>query len=515
MTLPRFFARTAAAIDLVTTDGAVGARDLLQNAHATISLHNDDEPGFLISVNLAARLFPAVQLVADDPALTTGAELARSINPAIEFGPPAPGAVTVTIRHGADTGPDNRGGGTIDVRADGWNVHVDQPDISDVRPHPAASMMAGTLGVAEAFRYVFADVLPHPRTGPIPTGWNLLDLHSPHDRAPVDTQVDLGTVHLAGAGAVGQAAVATLAAWPQLSGTIVPVDPDTVDLSNLQRYLLTDDTSVDSAKTDIVTTALADTGLTVDPQPVRWNASHAEQAPTVMVALDSAEDRIAVQAGLPGTIYNAYTGRHDLGWSRHERLGTDPCLTCLYLPTGPTPSRTAQVADALEEPETRVALYYAHDIPIGQPLPRPAVPNGNADWAERSILNDVAERHGLPEPDVVAHAHTHIDRFYTGAVCGGALLPLPRERAAVLPLPHASAAAGIMLAVQTIVAAAPTLRPHRSASIGARLDLLTRPTPYPSQSGVARECICGDPDYRDAHDSIWSATAKDAVPEDR
>lgn len=193
-----------------------------------------------MSVNLAARLFPTMDLYADDgDALTRAIDLASAINPDVELGPPRPDARTVTIRHGATADIHPASADVVDVLADGWNVYVDQPGTAHTPAHPAAAMMAGVLGVAEAFRHIFADVLPRPRTAATPTGWNLLDLAGPHQRAPVEVPVDLGTLHLAGAGAVGQAAVATLAAWPNLTGALVSVDPDTVELSNLQRYVLT------------------------------------------------------------------------------------------------------------------------------------------------------------------------------------------------------------------------------------------------------------------------------------
>ena len=508
MTLPRFFSRTAAAIDMIIGDGAEAARARLGRSHVTISLHDGGhEAGFTMSVNLAARLFPAMDLQAGGDALTQALDLARAINPDVEFGPPPPNARTVTIRHGATADIHPASADIVDVSADGWNVRVDQPGTAHTPAHPAAAMMAGVLGVAEAFRHIFADVLPHPRTAATPTGWNLLDFDAPHHRAPVEIPVDLGTLHLAGAGAVGQAAVATLAAWPHLTGTLVPVDPDTVELSNLQRYILTLDTSVDEPKTDMVAAALSDTAITADPRQVRWDACHSAEARRVMVALDTARDRIGVQAGLPGAVYNAYTGQHDLGWSRHEHFGTDACLTCLYLPTSPAPSRTAQVADALAEPEPRIALYYVTNAPVGEPLPRAALASlqgTESAWAERSLLDDIATRHDLPDDRTDIYRHAHIDRFYGQAVCGGTLLPVPHAQAAVLPLPHVSAAAGIMLAVQTVASTSDTLRPHLSAIPAGRLDLLTRPTPYIAPMARTPGCICDDPDYRDIHRARWA-----------
>ena len=68
------------------------------------------------------------------------------------------------------------------------------------------------------------------------------------------------------------------------------------------------------------------------------------KSPVIQIALDYptieeavAMARIGIQAGLPLRIYNAFTGPLDLGWSRHERFGDEPCLACLYWPTGTFP----------------------------------------------------------------------------------------------------------------------------------------------------------------------------------
>ncbi|MFX7902704.1 hypothetical protein ABTK34_19770, partial [Acinetobacter baumannii] len=53
----------------------------------------------------------------------------------------------------------------------------------------------------------------------------------------------------------------------------------------------------------------------------------------VAVALDTAEDRIALQASLPKWIVNAWTQDVDLGVSRHNFADGGACLACLYLPT--------------------------------------------------------------------------------------------------------------------------------------------------------------------------------------
>ena len=71
-------------------------------------------------------------------------------------------------------------------------------------------MAAAALGMGELFRALFADRLPQGRTDPAPFAISLLTLDKPSEAPPVPLEVELGTVHLAGCGAVGQAFVAAL-----------------------------------------------------------------------------------------------------------------------------------------------------------------------------------------------------------------------------------------------------------------------------------------------------------------
>jgi hypothetical protein len=54
----------------------------------------------------------------------------------------------------------------------------------------------------------------------------------------------------------------------------------------------------------------------------------------VLLAVDSAADRIAAQAALPRWIANAWTQPENIGVSRHSFLGEAPCVACLYMPQG-------------------------------------------------------------------------------------------------------------------------------------------------------------------------------------
>ncbi len=264
------------------------------------------------------------------------------------------------------------------------------------------------MGVGELFRVVFADELgAHGRSGSRPAAFNLVTLAEPLGGLPLAADVDVGEFRLVGAGAIGQAAAHTLAV-AGARGSIVAVDPEKVALSNLQRYVLTTDADVGAVKVDLLRDRLAASGLEVDPVPSEWHAGLVEAQRPTLVALDSAEARLGVQSSLPGPIYNAWTQPADVGWSRHERFGDEPCLACLYWPDHQSPSRHEQIAAAFRQHPLRVLAYLVHRaIPIGltasEPLlvPRRDARRGHEPEGCQDLWRDLAQGNRdlrLPRP---------------------------------------------------------------------------------------------------------------------
>ena len=148
----------------------------------------------------------------------------------------------------------------------------------------------------------------------------------------------LNRVHLVGAGAIGQAMVYALSLLP-VTGALIVIEPECLSVSNLQRYVLAFDDDVGISKSTLVSRALKQPTLEVICYDPLWGTDpqFMHDLQTVCVGVDTAAARIGIQAGLPRHIYNAWTQPADIGWSRHERFGDDPCLACLYVPSGLRP----------------------------------------------------------------------------------------------------------------------------------------------------------------------------------
>jgi hypothetical protein len=521
MTLPRFLGRIADAAGPLLTGldrSAIGTH----LEQTTVALRIGDAaslsghiPGFLLTVNLAARLYP--NLLVDAPATVRAEaeELARAINPGIHVLGASDSEVEAEIVWDEGT-PSAR---TITVACDGWVLAIDEEGRGSEPCVPVVAMAAAAIAMGEVFRVVFAPQLEHGRAAPTPRALDLVTLAEPNpaDPTPALAAVDLGRVHLAGCGAIGEAAVAALAELA-VSGNLVAVDHEAIDSGNLQRYVLARDSDESVTKTALVERALAESELVVDPVTTRWgdDGRSGPGAETVLAALDTKEDRIGLQASIPRELYNAWTSPDDLGVSRHERFGEEPCLACLLWPRATSPNRSELIAQALRQHELRVLAYLAHRLPVGMPLPdgaaqgsfRLPVPDDAGAWSQRSLLADVGADFGLGPAELQPFMNMNVDQLYRDGICAGMLMH-PDGSAATeaisVPLAHQSALAGILLATSLLVSRVPELRDRRPPLSQARYDVLRDGRQHLPLSATRRpECFCHDADFVDAYNKLWN-----------
>jgi hypothetical protein len=531
-----------------------------REAHHTLELLTD----------LLARLYPRLAIVplpsserddCDGVARTSTTSLAETlrgratvINPRIELtssledatvlvviGMTAPRPVAPSATAALSDGAAEDGGRpqTIYAGSSGWNARLSahMPVGSGRSENPFGAGTAACLAAAVVFRTVFAAELglAEPSVssaGPVPewTNLSLLELQVSTNAGPVAAPdvsmptrveavrgVDIGESFLVGAGAIGEAVIWALARMPRLEGTLHVVDDEAVELSNLQRYVLTTQESVGQPKVDIASheftkavesSESARKAVAVVPQPTTWGAFlEARDDYTldrVLLALDSAEDRMAAQASLPRWIANAWTQPDNLGVSRHDFLGEGPCVCCLYFPTGPRKSKDVLYTEALrcttqaELMEVRLLLY-----------------NGRA--IGRDFILRAADRLGVPADDLLPFAHLSLDEFYVSALCAGLVLRLGGQigegRPAEVPMAFQSALAGILLAAELVTDAAgirPQALPARTEIDLVRMDFLA-PGELRLSSPMAKHpsglCICQDLAFQDRYRAKYAVGA--------
>jgi hypothetical protein len=521
MSLARFYSRINEAISPLLSgiddlEAFLSERIVCLEAPDDLEAHPVHLAGFVLATNLCARLYPRLRLIGPDRVVSQCRSVIEQINPLCEVEAKLDechGGLSWAVRPSRDN--------FVVVAPVGWEVQVDLEDSSQVQQsNILVSLAAATIGVGEVFRSVFAPFLRSGRSQPSPGRLNVLTLDESSQAQALPgmpSNVEIGRVHLAGAGAIGQAFIYTLART-SIRGTLVVVDPESISLSNLQRYILANDSDVDLSKCSLVARALRSSSLQVICIEDHWErAELSTNGPVEVVctSVDSARVRMGIQSGLPQRIYNGWTQPADLGWSRHENFGVDPCLACLYWPNRPLLNEHELIAKATRQDELRVLGYLTYRPTVDQPLqpeqipriPDLPLPTGSAEWTERSILDDIIASLGIDIEHRRLWQGKELRDLYREGICGGALISketadVPQEMA--VPLAHQSVLAGIMLTAQLLIDSSPELRPFRAQTIEARFDVLAG---FPQSIGRPRQrtqnCICSDRDFLERYQSKW------------
>ena len=493
MALADFFDRDAVAISQVLqgfeTDAFIEQLEGVRVAIAfgeEAATSRDGRELLDLSVRLVARLYPSLTF-ATVPAGESFADelmtLARNINPNIEAF--MTGTPDVALAVGMDAPPVDAPT-VFYAGCDGWVGHVGTkgPYQTSDLGNPYGAGFAACLAVANLFRFLF-----------IPGGTGLLDddITFPPDAAsfPSLTAATLtDPLVLVGAGAVGNSAAWALARTP-LAGEIYLVDPQTIELSNLQRYVLCARNDEGGVKVEVAAEVFEGA---LQPLPHRGTWASFLEAngynwERVLVALDSAPDRRAVQASLPRWIVNAWTQDGDLGVSSHAFLGPDACLACLYLPTHEVASEDQVIAEGLR-------------IPGLQTQVRDLLATGQG--VDRGICDAIATACEIPAAKLEPYVGGSIRDLWVKGVCGGGIIPLgdvgtiPRELH--VPLAFQSALAGVLLAAEAV---------RDVLTAGAQRKTLVRrvyplrplgeTSPQPALKAGSGRCICEDRDFVSAY----------------
>ncbi|MEJ7791967.1 MAG: E2 ligase fold family C protein [Gaiellaceae bacterium] len=504
MALADYYERAALAAAHALTGGFEGTqfRQRLEETPVGIALDgsvSSSREGRVIAdltVRLLARLYPTLSIVAADGAADEGQpfeELARRINPSIEItSEPA----TLGVAIGSSPSPFSE---TIFVGSQGWDAYVStaEPQPLGDSPLPYGAGAAACLACANLFRRIFTD--DWPQTADESLVFSTFDLtREPTLGAPQIPEKTEEPVVLVGLGAIGNAAAWALSRTPLL-GELHLIDGETVELSNLQRYVLALRENEGDVKVTVASALFERApGLTAQPQHMTWAefASLFGYAwPRVLLALDSAADRRSVQASLPRWIANSWTQPGDLGVSIHPAFTeAGACVSCLYLQDQVMPNQDELYAAALGIPE--MIPQVRQFLHTGEGLPPP-------------FLDLIAERLEQPPPVLGRFVGRPIRELYIEGICGGAVLPLGAagvpDASLHVPLAHQSALAGVLLAAAYMRSISAS--PFAETRI-VRLDLLRQLAgvePLPTMKKGDRRCICEDADYRNVYLKKWSA----------
>lgn len=450
-----------------------------------------------LALDLLARLYPGICLLPQDSDTVTLAlagrlsKAAKKIHPRVSLDA-KPGAIKACLVVGERT-PDLHVP-AIFIGSRGWTALLNRTEaigsLSSGNPFGAAA--AACIGVANVFRIVFASDL----TDAAPDERVKMDiLHHRLQRclaAPgLPRGLDLGQTHLVGLGAIGRAACWTLARVPTLAGELHGIDHETIDRTNLQRYVAStqQDHEKFRQKTASVATMFEGTSVNFVGHPEKWGqylrGRGSFELGRVAVALDTAGDRIAVQASLPRRLLNAWTQPGDLGVSRHDFID-GACLACLYLPDGATKSFSQNVADALQLDEMEIRTLLHINFKVDHPF-----------------LQRVSDATGVSMENLKPFERMPLESFYSKAVCGtthfGSVRSGARGAVAV-PMAFQSALAGVLLAAEIVS----DILPIRTLDMRpvTKINLLKPLGSYlgdPAVKHPSGRCLCQDEAYVSAY----------------
>ncbi len=132
---------------------------------------------------------------------------------------------------------------------------------------------------------------------------------------------------------------------PNVTGHVRVIEPDTADLSNLNRYAILRRQDKDQAKGEQLAHALSPTGLVIDAVDVRYDGAIRETlrlAPAVLVGVDDIPTRWEVQRANPDWLAVGATTHWCAMASFHEAgLG---CAECAHPYDDPNGGRIPTVA---------------------------------------------------------------------------------------------------------------------------------------------------------------------------
>ena len=416
MALADFFPRDAVAISQVLqgfqtdvfTEKLEGVRVAIAFGEEAATTR-DGRQLLDLTVRLAARLYPSLSF-ATSPVCSQFADeltaLAKGINPHIRASRagPANACLAVGIDAPMVDAP------TIYAGCDGWIacVGTEGPYHTSDLGNPFGAGSAACLATANLFRLLF-----------VPEGSTLLDGDA---RFPSDASsypdLEATTLNepmvLVGIGAVGNSAAWALARTP-LTGQVYLVDPQFIELSNLQRYVLCERRDEGRLKVETVGNQFRGT-LQALSYHGTWSSfleSNGYHWERVLVALDSARDRRAVQGSLPRWIANGWTQLGDLGVSCHSFLGQDACLACLYLPSQKSKSEDQIISEGLRIPEFQDSIRIL--LGSGQ----------GTDW---EICEAIASAWNVPAETLEPYMGRPIRELWVQGICGGGIIALGGRR---------------------------------------------------------------------------------------
>ena len=433
-------------------------------------------------VRLLARLYPKISIRAeqDKDFADEASALASRINPRIDTSGKPTIEIVIGLTSLRQSAPQR-----IFAGSNGWDATISTSRSQECgnSKNPFGAGVAACLAAANLFRQIFLPGVQLDQD----SKFSILNTDQTGSTTE-EIKGNLGNMVLAGAGAIGNAAAWALARTP-IKGSIAIVDHESVDLGNLQRYVLTERDDEGKPKAEFVVRKFNGVlrAIAYECELAEFLQQKRHKVDRLLLALDSAYHRRAAQASLPRWIANAWTQPGDLGVSTHNFLD-GACVYCLYLPNGNSKNEDEIIAESFGVPDRliqiRDLLYKNEGIP-------------------RDLLEAIATARDIPLERMLPFEARQVRTLYSEGFCGGAVIPLAQIGSPAgdvhVPLAHQSALAGVLLAAAGVQNA---LDGSAVGSFITQFDVLKSQPKfhvYQAAKDPREICICQDKDYRETY----------------
>jgi hypothetical protein len=363
---------------------------------------------------------------------------------------------------------------------------------------PFAAGISVCYGLSNIFKYTFKSILTKFDLDS-EFALSLLTLSQTKDDDKLTTKdIDLGSVLLVGLGAIGNGFLWSLSNMTHVKGNLTLIDPQRIELSNLQRYCMTTEQHLNLSKVRIIE-GFSKNDISLESFEGDWskylNNTNNWKNQLICVAVDSAKDRIAIQSSLPEYILNAYTENNLVGISRHFDFYNKACLACGLMPEQKTKNRSMEVSENLNIPQQeRLIRDYLYQDKL----------------VDKQLLQLVADANSIDLSELLQFEDMSMESFYSQAVCGGHLQFINNSSQSIeieAPLSFQSTLAGILLASEMILyrLGARSLKFYNQTHIHP-LSPISEYNPYNHTLGKNKtgKCICNDEVFRKNYLNKWT-----------
>lgn len=229
------------------------------------------------------------------------------------------------------------------VMSSGWTSYLSRTapvDWSEIESNHLVAAFTAALVFGELFKSVVKDDVVNIELRDEYT-FSFIDSNEiPVNLPKLPNSLDINLV-MVGAGGVGQS-IAYLLNQFDLFGNIRFIDHDQIDVSNLQRYILTTPRTIGVPKSILLNNYFSKQHFLYRNYNIQqWNVAltlvpSLFSSEEIIISIDNKRGRNEVQASLPKIIWNAWTGTAEgeltYGFGKHEFGNSYECLACVYFP---------------------------------------------------------------------------------------------------------------------------------------------------------------------------------------